>query len=294
MRTIRPILLAAVSLFLSALSHADCIKDERSSKTSGLLVNEFNITGTQKVSSDELSRITSEMIGSCFNDDSEELAERIRASFENRGFLMVSVTNVRIKAEDPLSVPKPVTVEAEVTEGPRCKFGEIRFKGNHAFPSDKLLAEFPVKKGSVFDRDKIAHGLESVMKLYQANGYVEATMVPNTRFTGETAGFDIDVDEGPQFHMGKLQIFAKEKQADKLRAAWEISEGAVFDESYLEKYLENNQALLPPSFTRDFVQVIRDCRDSTVEVRLPIDQLDPRSQITPKNVDCDQRGERSR
>jgi outer membrane protein assembly factor BamA len=294
MRTIRLIPFLACSLFLSALSHADCIKDERSSKTSGLLISEFNLAGTQALSSEEVSDITSGFVGSCFNDDSEELGEWIRAAFQNRGYFMVLVKNVRIKAEDPLNVPKPVAVEAEVTEGPRCKFGEIRFTGDHAFSSDKLLAEFPVKKGSVFERDKIAHGLESVMKLYLANGHLEATMVPNTRFIGESVALNIDVDEGPQFRMGKLQIFAKGEQADKLRAAWGISEGTVFDDSYLEKYIESNRALMPANFTRQSVQVVHDCRQSTVEVRLPIDPLDPRSLAPAKDVDCESRYARTR
>jgi outer membrane protein insertion porin family len=294
MRTIRLIPLLASSLFLSALSYADCLKDYRANKTSGVLVSEFNILGTQTVGSDELSSITRELIGSCVNDDLEELGERIRVLFQNRGYLKVSVKNVRIKADDPLSVPKPVAIEAEVTEGPRCKFGEIRFTGNHVFPSDKLVAEFPVKKGDLFDRSKIATGLEKVIKLYVAGGYIDITIVPNSRIVCDRVDFTIDVDEGSQFRMGKLEIFAKAEQADKLRSAWGISEGAVFDQSYLEKYIENNQALLPPNFTRDFVEVVRDCRDSTVEVRLPIDQLDLRSQNRPKDVGCDPKDERSR
>jgi outer membrane protein assembly factor BamA len=206
---------------------------------------------------------------------------------------MASVKNVRITSNDPMSVPKPVAMDAEVAEEPRCKFGEIRFTGNHMFPSDKLLAEFPVKKGHLFERCKIGTGLEKVIKLYVADGYLDITVVPDSRIVGDRVHLTIDVGEGSQFHMGKLQIFAKAEQADKLRTAWGISEGAVFDQSYLEKYIENNQALLPSSFTRDFVEVVRDCRDSTVEVRLPIDQLDPRSQITPENVDCDPKDERS-
>jgi outer membrane protein assembly factor BamA len=294
MRTIRLIpLLACCCLFFSASSRADCIKDHRSSKTSGLLVSEFNLAGIQALSSDEVTNITSEFVGSCFNDDSEELEEWIRAALQNRGYFMVSVKNVRIKANDPLSVPKPVTVEAEVIEGPRCKFGEIRFTHNHAFSAEKLLAEFPVKKGSVFERDKVAHGLESVRNLYLAEGYIEITMIPNTRITGETVALNIDVDEGPQFRMGKLQILAKEEQAEKLRAAWAISEGAVFDRTYLEKYIDSNQTLLPANFTSQSVQVVHNCRQSTVEVRLPIDPIDPRSLIPAKNVDCDSREARN-
>jgi len=294
MGMIRLVPLLAFSVFLSALSYADCIKDERSSKTSGVSINVLSIVGIRTLSSDELANITSEFIGTCFNDDSEELGERIQASFQSRGYFMASVKNVRIKADDPLSVPKPVAVEAEVTEGPRCKFGDIRFKGNHAFSSEKLLAEFPVKKGSVFERDKIAHGLVSVRNLYLAEGYIDITMIPHTRITSGTVALDIDVDEGAQFHMGKLQIFARSEQAEKLGAAWEISEGAIFDRTYLEKYVDSNQALLPTNFTSQSVQVVQNCRESTVEVRLPIDQLDPRSQIRPTNVDCVQKRERSR
>ena len=291
MRTIRLIpVLACCCLLFSGLSRADCIKDERSSKTSGLLVSEFNLVGTQTLNSEEVSNITSEFIGSCFNDDSEEVEEWIRAAFQNRGYFMAAVKNVRIKADDPLSVPKPVAIEADVTEGPRCKLAEIRFKGNHAFSTEKLLSVFPVKKGNVFERDKIARAFESVIKLYVAEGYIDITFVPNTQIVGDRVALDIEVDEGSQFRMGKLQIFAKAEQADKLRAAWEIPQGAIFDQSYLEKYVDSNQPLLPANFTREFVQVVQDCRESTVEVRLPIDQLDPRSQITPKDIDCDPPG----
>jgi outer membrane protein assembly factor BamA len=295
MRKIRLIpLLACCCLFLSALAYADCIKDERSSKTSGLLISEFNLGGTQTLSSEEVSNIRSEFVGSCFNDSSEELEERIRAAFQNRGYFMSSVKNVRIKADDPLSVPKPVAVEVEVTEGPRCKFGDIRFQNNHAFSSEKLISEFPVKKGSVFARDKIARGIESVRDLYLADGYLDITMVPNTQFRGDTIVLTIDVDEGRQFRMGKLQIFAKSEHAEKLRAAWELSEGAVFDRSYLGRYLGRNQALLPANFTQESVQVVQNCRESTVEVRVPIDPLDPRSLAPAKDVDCDSGYARSR
>jgi outer membrane protein assembly factor BamA len=285
MRTNR--LIAVLALFLPVLSHAECIKDHRTSKTFGVLVAEFHIVGTQTLNSEEVSSLTGDLIGSCFNDSAQELEEWIRASFQNRGYFMTAVKNVRIKADDPLSVPKPVAIEAEVVEGPRCKFGEIRFKGNHAFSTEKLRSVFPVKKGNVFERDKIAQAFDSVRKLYLAEGYLDITFVPKTKIVGDRVALDIDVDEGSQFHMGKLSVFAKGEQADKLRAAWGISEGAVFDRSYLEKYIESNQALLPANFTTEFVQVVQNCRESTVEVRLPIDQLDPRSQILPRAIDCD-------
>jgi len=85
MRMIRLIPLFAFSVFLSALSYADCIKDERSSKTSGVSINVLSIVGVRTLSSDELANITSEFIGTCFNDDSEELGNGFRPRFKAAG-----------------------------------------------------------------------------------------------------------------------------------------------------------------------------------------------------------------
>ena len=79
--------------------------------------------GTQTVSATELAGITGELTGSCFNDDSDEMGERVRALFQDRGYFMVEVKSVKLKAGDPLGNPKPVAMEADVTEGPKFKLG---------------------------------------------------------------------------------------------------------------------------------------------------------------------------
>ncbi|MGA9814323.1 MAG: hypothetical protein WBQ64_16170, partial [Terriglobales bacterium] len=90
-----------------------------------------------------------------------------------------------------------------------------------------------------------------------------------------------------QYHMGKLEIFARKEMAERLRTKWQMPEGAVFDMTYLEKYIGSNRSLLPPEFQREHMQLVRDCRDATVDVRLPLDQTDPRSQSVPKDLGCD-------
>jgi hypothetical protein len=87
--------------------------------------------------------------------------------------------------------------------------------------------------------------------------------------------------------MGKLEIFAKKEVADKLRAEWQLPEGAVFDRTYLDKYIDSDRSLLPSGFQRSHVQIVRDCPNATVEVRLPLDAMDPRSQSLPKDKECD-------
>ncbi len=109
---------------LSLMARAQCAKDNREDKKGGILVTDLAITGTQTVSATELAGMTGELSGNCFDDDSEELSYRVRALFQNRGYFAVEVKSVKLKARDPLGIPKPVTMEADVVEGPKYKVAD--------------------------------------------------------------------------------------------------------------------------------------------------------------------------
>src|ERR1700736_4386227 len=91
-------------------ARAECVNDHRSNKNAGILVTDFTITGTQTIGATELARITSDLIGSCFDEDAEEWEERIRASFQDRGYFAAKVNSFGFKPRYVLAVPKPVTL----------------------------------------------------------------------------------------------------------------------------------------------------------------------------------------
>ena len=95
-------------LFSSAFLVAECTNDHRTNKKAGIVVTDFTISGTQTISATDLARMTTAFIGSCFDEDSEELEERVRASFQNRGYFKAEVKSLRVKPRDPLGIPKPV------------------------------------------------------------------------------------------------------------------------------------------------------------------------------------------
>jgi outer membrane protein assembly factor BamA len=279
-------LLACV--FLTPFLCAGCTKDHRSSKNAGFLITDFTISGTQALSSDELATIANELAGVCFDENSEQIQEYVKALFQDRGYFGVELKNLRIKPSDPLAVPKPAMLEADVLEGPQYRLAEIGFIGNHAFNADELRDKFPLKKGDLFARDKVAGGLDRLRKLYVSSGFIELTFIPDTEnLSNATVILSVSVMEGRQYRMGRLEIFAKKEVADKLLAEWQLPEGAVFDLSYLDKYIDSNRTLLPAEFQRQHVQMVRDCPNATVEVRLPLDAMDPRSQSLPKDSHCD-------
>ncbi|HZP02945.1 MAG TPA: POTRA domain-containing protein [Terriglobia bacterium] len=275
------------SPFLGQAGASQCAQDYRTNKNAGIHITDFTITGTQTISATDLARITTPFIGSCFDEDSEEMEERVRALFQDRGYFKVEVKGFRLKATDPLGIPKPVTLEAEVSEGLRYRLGEITFVGNHAFDAETLRQAFPLKTGEVFEREKIVRGLEALRKLYGSSGFLDYVSFPDTRFdSSATTSLIITFEEGPQYHMGKLDIVAAKEAAARLRAEWKLAEGDVFDNTYIDHYLDANRDLLPGNFSRENVQLFQNCPDALVEVRMLIDPAEDKTTSPPKNAPC--------
>jgi outer membrane protein assembly factor BamA len=281
--------LSLVLVFPAAFLSAQCSNDHRTNKDAGIQITDFTITGTQTISATDLARMTTDFIGSCFDEDSEELEERVRASFQNRGYFKAEVKSLRVKPRDPLGIPKPVLLDGDIAEGPQYTLADVSFLKNHAFPAEELRRQFPIKKGDLVERDKIASGLESLRKLYGSRGYLDYLSIPETEFgSNATVNLNITIEEGPQYHMGKLEMIGEKELAARLRAEWKLPEGEAYDNAYLDEYLSRARDLLPPNFSKANIQAIQNCPESRVEVRMILDSAEDRSRSQPKNIPCEE------
>ena len=262
-----------------------CSPDLRTDPKAGLVVSEVILEGIT-VGSDELSTIKSRIEGGCFDEHSDSIEEVLHAAFSDLGFAQASVENVTLKASDTLAVPKPVTVKADITDGPRFRVGTISFTGSHAFSEAKLRAAFPIKKGDLFNRSKIASGLNGIRKLYGPKGYYDLVFVPDVMFSSTgTVDLRVTLSEGPQYHMGDLEIYAKKEVADRVAGEWHLREGAIFDANYPQTFIDESHTL-PPEFGRQNMVLVRNCPESSIAVLLIVDQTDPGLQTVPKEVRC--------
>jgi hypothetical protein len=157
LRHVTRVLLIATSF--SVLAYAQCAKDNRSDEHGGVVVTDFTINGTTTLNSTELARLSGEFVGSCHDDDSEEMQERLRAGFQERGYFAVEVKHLTFKPSDPLGSPKPVAVEADVVEGPKYRLAKITFLENHALSTEALSGEFPLKPAMCLNGAKSLAGL---------------------------------------------------------------------------------------------------------------------------------------
>ncbi|HEX8816971.1 MAG TPA: outer membrane protein assembly factor BamA [Terriglobales bacterium] len=179
----------------------------------------------------------------------EEDTERVRAEFQNRGYFKATVSDPKTVIRDtghagphiPLLQPGPgkaVDITMPIEEGDKYTLGSITFKNNKAFPNARALRSlFPIKDGDVFDRSKIAKGLENLQKAYGQYGYINFTSIPNTNFdeAKKSINIDIDVDEGKQFYVRRIEFEGNTTTRDKvIRREILLEEGQVYNSQLWE------------------------------------------------------------
>ena len=179
----------------------------------------------------------------------DEDTERVRAEFQNRGYFKVLVQEPKTVIHDTghkgFHIPliqagpgKAVDITMPIEEGDKYNLGGITFKNNKAVSNTKALrALFPIKDGDTFDRSKIAKGLENLGKAYGQIGYINFTSIPNTTFDEEKklVFLDIDVDEGKQFFVRRIEFQGNTTTRDKvIRREIVLEEGQVYNQQLWE------------------------------------------------------------
>jgi hypothetical protein len=282
-------------MWFAAALWADCAHDYRTDKKVGVFIADVIINETSNLTSSELAAIRNKLIGACADEKTDFLEELVLGLFQNEGYFGATIKNLDLKTLDPLAQPKHIQLEAEIAVGQRYRLAEIKFLGNHAFAASKLRNAFSLRKGDIFKRDEIAGSFKGVRKPYSKSGFGDMFFESDTELlANSTVILTLKITEGPQYHMGKLKVFAKQDIAERLQSEWRLPEGAVFNFDYVGKYLEANRELLPRGFIPGDLRIVRNCPEASIEVRLILDQTTPTLQSQPTDVKCEESHDKAR
>ncbi len=182
----------------------------------------------------------------------DEDTERVREQLQDLGYFTAVVQTPKTQIHDTghtgFHVPliqsgggKAVDITIPIEEGERYRLGGITFKNNKALSNTKALRGlFPIKDGDIADRSKIAKGLENLRKAYGQYGYINFTAIPTPRpdEAKKLLYFDIDVDEGKQFTVRRIEFTGNTTTRDKvIRREIGLEEGQVYNQALWEQSL---------------------------------------------------------
>ena len=165
-----------------------------------------------------------------------------------------------------------VDVVFPVTPGQEYKLKSLECSGNEQISADTLQKMIRAEPGKPANTTRLGDNIRDVQKLYGSKGYVTASIAPQFTFNDadSTVAIRLEIKEGPVFRMGDLEFRGLDNSlAAKLRNAWKIRPGEVYNAAYLSEYLPSAQKLLPPTLDWEVSpHVTANVGDKTVDVDL--------------------------
>lgn len=180
--------------------------------------------------------------------------------FHEHGYLKARCaaepTVIKPAASDPSdNRPKPTFVDLTfaVTPGLQYKLTRWNWSGNKTIPSQQLDTFLHAKTGQAANTVQLDSDLHAIQELYGARGNILATIKVDAEFDdAATVIYHLMVNEGAVFHMGELEFRGLDNNySARLRAAWKLRPGDVYDATYLKQFLPEARKLLPAALDWD-------------------------------------------
>jgi outer membrane protein assembly factor BamA len=163
-----------------------------------------------------------------------------------------------------------VDVTFAVTPGLQYKLKSVEWAGNKEFPTDMLQKMVRAEPGQPANTVRLADNLKDVQKLYGSRGYLTASIKADAEFDdpSSTVILHLNVNEGYVYHMGDLEFRGLDNSLmAKLRSAWKLRFGEIYDATYIEEFLPAAQKLLPANLDWEVnPHVTANLRDKSVDV----------------------------
>jgi hypothetical protein len=138
-------------------------------------------------------------------------------------------------------------VRVRVKEGAQYRLGKIQFENAKLFPTDQLRAAPELQDGDLFNATKFGRGLENVRNLYETEGYVSFSAIPQLIKDDSRHDIDliVDIDEGWPCDFGHLLLDGPEPHAGAGQAlldSWKPFEGKRYNPAMLQQWLAANRS----------------------------------------------------
>jgi outer membrane protein assembly factor BamA len=165
-----------------------------------------------------------------------------------------------------------VDVTFPITPGIQYKLTQWDWSGNKEIPTAALDPLLHAKAGQPADIVRLESDLRAIQQLYGSRGYLLASVKVDAEFDDVTGGvfFHLVVHEDSLYRMGELTFRGLDNNLTaRLRAAWKIHPGDIYDATYLAEFLPRARKLLPTNFDWEVdPHVTAIVRDKTVDVDL--------------------------
>jgi Surface antigen variable number repeat len=137
------------------------------------------------------------------------------------------------------------------------------------FPIAELRRQVPLRDGDIFDLSKIRVGIDTLIKLYGARGYINFVGTPDINIDDANKSISVlmHLDEGSQFRVGSVRILGLGQVSTAQGLKLELKPGMVFNRDMIKEFYEQNKSVLPADASpRKNTTITQDARTHTVAI----------------------------
>jgi outer membrane protein assembly factor BamA len=202
-------------------------------------IGRIELAGVSAAMQPKVSLLASGQTGNTF--DTENTAMGLQRAFEDlyqdQGYAAVQVNVLAsplVASEQSVDVPYKITIQ----EGGVYKLGSIEIPANALIARadvEKIVAKKPAGSGRPLDLFRIA-----VCDAYRSKGYLDCSIVSQPSFNeaARVVNYHLEINAGTQYRMAAVKFDgAPEAMAAKLKLAWKMTPGEVFDQSYVSGFM---------------------------------------------------------
>jgi outer membrane protein assembly factor BamA len=191
----------------------------------------------------------SDLVGKPFSRTTIALfeTEQVRPVYLAHGYLHVRFgePTLRMAEGSTGASARNITAVVSVDPGRAFSWNGVTWTGNSAVSSLDLDQSVPLHQGDPADGTRIEAGWENVRQAYRHLGYLDVEVQPAVALDDASgkAAYTVHINEGPRYHMGTLVLTGLSVEGERrIRAAWRIPPGAVFDQHAYDQFIERGIA----------------------------------------------------
>ncbi len=175
--------------------------------------------------------------GSFNKSEYPEDKEKIIQFYNEKGYIDARIVRDTIIVHDD---QKRMTIQIEVEEGLRYRFGMTTFAGQELFTESQLASKLKFDEGDIYNREKYEESVGELYSMYQDEGYIHARIFDNVSTRDSIVNISFEISEGLPAEINLVKIEGNTKTKEKvIRRELFSSPGQIFRRSVLVRSVRN-------------------------------------------------------
>ena len=196
------------------------IEEGKVSKIRGI-----NIVGNNTFTTDDLKAeflLTTPNWMSWWNKDDQYSKQKLTADLEtlksfylNQGYLEFTIDSTQVSITPD---KQDIFITVNVTEGEKYTISDVKLAGELQLPEEELRKLVDIKKGDVFNRQKVTEANKAISDRLGNEGYAFANVnpIPEVNKEKHTAAFTFFVDPGRRVYVRRINLTGNTRTKDSV------------------------------------------------------------------------------